>query len=459
MIRKILLLLILFNFFIVNNLFAYDLQNGFADLTEKLIPSVVNISAKQKQKLKDDSPIRYKQNSLLEKKNNKIDASVSLGSGFVIGKDGYILTNNHVVENSDDIIVTVENDKKYNAKIIGFDKVFDLAVLKIEVEDELLPVIFANSNKIRVGDWVLAFGNPFGLGTTLTTGVVSAKSRDINSGPYDNYIQTDASINQGNSGGPMYNLDGELIGINSFIFSSNGMNQGIGFAVPSNIAKWVSMQLVENGKINHGYIGFKIDRLVEVKGEDFSKAVMISSIDENSPAIKAGLEVGDLVLSFNNKKIENLRNLAIYVAEAKINEKSKIKILRNSEIFEKDIIVVKERKPRIKEVNIKNNFANMGIAVFDFGLKLTDKITDEMKSYYKIDNQIGGLLILDVESNSDAFVSGLQKGEIILKVEGQSVASIDELIDLVKIYKDKNVDKIKLLVQGKSGFNFVLLKI
>lgn len=457
MIRKILVLSILFNFIFVSSPSAYDLQKGFADLTEKLMPSVVNISANQISKNQENSLIKYKSNNLVEKKA-KYGAYSSLGSGFIIKEDGYILTNNHVVSGSDDVVVTIYNDKKYKAKIVGNDEIFDLAVLKIETEENLIPVKFANSDDIRVGDWILAFGNPFGLGTTLSTGIVSAKSRDINSGPYDNYIQTDASINQGNSGGPMYNLDGELIGINSFIFSSNGINQGIGFAVPSNMAKWASERLIVDGKINHGYIGLKIDRLVELNNADFSKAVMISSIEEDSPAMEAGLEVGDLILSFDGKKIESLRSLAIYVAEVKVNEKSKILIHRNSQILEKEIKIIEEKKQE-KIEDKETKFANLGITFSDFGMRLTDKITDDMKSYYNFDSNIEGLLILDVDKDSYAFSSGLEEGEVILKVEGQNVLSIDELAELIKIFKDKKKDKIKLLIQGRAGFNFVLLKI
>lgn len=291
---------VLFAFFIASLGFSGEAGAqfpSFADLAEKLTPSVVNISS-------------FSQ-SETENGEGNTPLSESLGSGFIIDGNGYIITNNHVVDKAESISITLSDDTKTEARVIGKDPKTDLALIKIETKRPLNAVKFGDSDKIRVGDWVLAIGNPFGLGSSVTAGIVSAKSRDIESGPYDSFIQTDASINQGNSGGPMFNLQGEVIGISSAIFSTTGASQGVGFAIPANLAGWVISQLKEHGEVKRGWIGIKIQpntpEIADSLGISANQGVVVSGVTEQGPAQKAGLQAGDIVLSFNRQPIDNTK--------------------------------------------------------------------------------------------------------------------------------------------------------
>ena len=281
---------------------------SFADLTEKLLPSVVNIST----------------TTLEDNPEGTQPETETLGSGFIISKDGYIVTNQHVINKAKVINIILYNNEKCEAEVIGEDKQTDLALLKISTSTELVPVIFGDSDALRVGDWVLAIGNPFGLGGSVTAGIVSAKSRDIESGSYDNFIQTDAAINQGNSGGPMFNLKGEVIGINSAIFSSTGESMGIGFATPTKMAQWVINQLRRNGKVTRGWIGISIKPALNA--ED---GILVTRITENSPAQKAGFMAGDIIHKFNTIPITSATNLSRIIAESAVDELLNFEIIRN----------------------------------------------------------------------------------------------------------------------------------
>ena len=267
---------------------------SFADLTEKLTPGVVNISGFSNAQSEDDAA-----------------PSEALGSGFIIDSAGHIITNNHVIDKADSISVTLHDNTKLEADVIGTDPKTDLALIKINANRPLSPVTLGDSDKIRVGDWILAIGNPFGLGSSVTAGIISAKSRDIESGPYDSFIQTDAAINQGNSGGPMFNMSGEVIGISSAIFSTTGANQGIGFAIPVNLANWVISQLKQHGTVKRGWIGIKIQpNTPEISanlGINANQGVVVSGTSETSPAREAGLQAGDIILNFNNLPIDNTK--------------------------------------------------------------------------------------------------------------------------------------------------------
>ena len=290
---------------------------SFADLTEKLTPGVVNISGFSNAQSEDDAA-----------------PSEALGSGFIIDSAGHIITNNHVIDKADSISVTLHDNTKLEADVIGTDPKTDLALIKINANRPLSPVTLGDSDKIRVGDWILAIGNPFGLGSSVTAGIISAKSRDIESGPYDSFIQTDAAINQGNSGGPMFNMSGEVIGISSAIFSTTGANQGIGFAIPVNLANWVISQLKQHGTVKRGWIGIKIQpNTPEISanlGINANQGVVVSGTSETSPAREAGLQAGDIILNFNNLPIDNTKNLSRLIAETPIGTDRKSTRLNSS---------------------------------------------------------------------------------------------------------------------------------
>tara|TARA_Y100000590_G_scaffold35585_1_gene38636 strand:- start:929 stop:2020 length:1092 start_codon:yes stop_codon:yes gene_type:complete len=322
---------------------ARNAPESFADLAEKLTPSVVNISTTQTVRTRQ-TPFPFPQfppgsplnDMLKEFKVPSERKASSLGSGFIIKKDGIVVTNNHVIANADDIIVRVEN-KEYAAKVLGADPYADIAVLKIQSSEIFKPVEFGNSDKARVGDWVVAIGNPFGLGGTVTSGIISARNRDINLTRYDDFIQTDASINQGNSGGPLFNMDGGVIGINTAIISPSGANSGIGFAIPTNYASTIIDQLVKYGQTKRGWLGVRIQpvtkEIATVAGLNEPKGAFIGGVSEGSPAEKGGIKTGDIILEFNGEKIKTMRNLPRVVANTKPNKSVTVKVWREKKLI------------------------------------------------------------------------------------------------------------------------------
>lgn len=317
---------------------------SFADLVEKLSPSVVNISTTQK-------PENLEGGDIISLKNlpeNKQVAPLgqehyALGSGFLLDEEGYIITNSHVIDRADKINVILSDNSQHQAKVIGTDNKTDLALIKIDTDKKLMPVNLGDSDKIRVGDWILAIGNPFGLGGSVTAGIVSAKSRDIESGPYDNFIQTDASINQGSSGGPMFNLDGEVIGINAAIFSTTGGNMGISFAIPVNNAKFVIRELKNSGSVKRGWIGVRVQpQLTEANSVgNIPNGILISSVTEGSPAADAGIQAGDIILALNEQDMDSAQIFSRLVSESPVNGKITLKLWHNGQI-ENRIVNVKE---------------------------------------------------------------------------------------------------------------------
>ena len=337
---KFIIIIFLFN----GNLWSKPIPSSFADLADKLMPSVVNISTTQTIKTQTTPfPFQFPPGSPFEDMFKEFQKpterkATSLGSGFVISKDGTVVTNNHVIANADDIIVRV-NNKEYEAKVLGADPYSDVAVLKIQSKDNFEPVDFGNSDKARVGDWVVAIGNPFGLGGTVTSGIISARNRDINLTRYDDFIQTDASINQGNSGGPLFNMDGDVIGINTAIISPSGTSSGIGFAIPSNAASIIIDQLVKFGETKRGWLGVRIQQvtkeIADAAGLKEVSGAFIGGVSESGPADKGGIKAGDIILEFDGKKIETMRNLPRVVADTKPNKRVALKIWRDKKIITK----------------------------------------------------------------------------------------------------------------------------
>lgn len=409
---KKLLLFVLYLFII--NPGITNAQQNFADITEKNIDSVVSIST-----LVDD------------------DNSVALGSGFIIDKEGYIVTNSHVIDKAKTINVIKNDGKIYEAKIIGNDKKTDIALIKIESDENLKPVIFGDSDNIRVGEWILAIGNPFGLGSSVTAGIISAKSRDIDSGSYNDFIQTDASINQGNSGGPMFNMQGEVIGMNTSIFSTTGNSMGIGFATPSNNIIWIVEQLKNYGIVNRGWIGIKMqpNELEYINDEKSSikKGILVLGITENSPAQKAGIVAGDIILKINDNIVDSPKNFSKIIYTSKVGEKIKLNIWNNGIISDK-IINIELLKDQIKSDNKDQYKEQQQNYIPEIG-------------YLYNDEKNQGLFILNIEKNSQAEKNNLQKGDIILKIDDYIINNVEDMKKHIKevLYTGENKVVLTLL--------------
>ena len=414
---------------------------SFADLTEKLLPSVVNISTT----ILEDNP------------EGTQPETETLGSGFIISKDGYIVTNQHVINKAKVINIILYNNEKCEAEVIGEDKQTDLALLKISTPTELVPVIFGDSDALRVGDWVLAIGNPFGLGGSVTAGIVSAKSRDIESGSYDNFIQTDAAINQGNSGGPMFNLKGEVIGINSAIFSSTGESMGIGFATPSKMAQWVINQLRRNGKVTRGWIGISIKPALNA--ED---GILVTRITENSPAQKAGFMAGDIIHKFNTIPITSATNLSRIIAESAVDELLNFEIIRNGNT--KNIQVRAAEMPEIIEPKKQSEEENESIdlplqpAPSPLGLEISN-ITPELLNKYNLPQNSKGVIITNIEEQSDASTKGMKEGNLITKVDKKEVLDTISFNDYIKEAQNENNRPVLLTIQNAEAEHFVAIKL
>ena len=333
---KIFLIAFLFIFSYQKNSFSQNIPGSFADLAEKLMPSVVNISTTQTVVTRSNPfpNFQFPPGSPFEDMFKEFGTpqerqSSALGSGFIIDEKGIVVTNNHVIEGAEDIVVQVNGEKKFKAKVIGADPLSDIAVLQIETKEKFTPVKFGNSDKARIGDWVIAIGNPFGLGGTVTSGIISARNRSIGLSRYEDYIQTDASINSGNSGGPLFDMNGDVIGINTAILGRSG-NVGIGFSIPSNSAKIVIDQLIEFGETKRGWLGVRIQdvtkEIADIEKLDKPRGALVVSVAQNSPSEKAGVKAGDIILEFNGEVIEEMKELPIIVARTEVGKKVKVKI-------------------------------------------------------------------------------------------------------------------------------------
>jgi len=327
-----------------------NIPNSFADLAEKLMPSVVNISSTQTIKTSANPfPFEFPPGSPFEDMFKEFNRpterkATALGSGFIINKDGIVVTNNHVIQGAEDIIVSVNGSTEYKAKVIGTDPYMDLAVLQILSDKKFIPVSFGDSDNARVGDWVIAIGNPFGFGGSVTSGIISSRNRDIGLTRYDDFIQTDASINQGNSGGPLFNLDGEVVGINTAIIAPGSSGSiGIGFAIPANPASKVVNQLIKFGETKRGWLGVRIQEvtqeIADVEKLDKAEGALVASVSENSPADKAGINDGDIILEFDGKRVDTMRTLPKLVAQTKVGKKVILKIWRNRKLIEKKVLL------------------------------------------------------------------------------------------------------------------------
>ena len=438
LIKKIFLFFIIFN---ISSVYAKSAPDSFADLAEKLMPSVVNISTTQTVKTNSNSnpfPFKFPPGSPFgemfkdfENQQPTERKASALGSGFIIKEEGIVITNNHVIANAEDILVRV-GDKEYKAKLVGADPYMDVAVLKMETKDKFKTVKFGDSDLARVGDWAMAIGNPFGLGGTVTAGIISARNRDINLTRYDDFIQTDASINQGNSGGPLFNLKGEVIGINTAILGQGG-SIGIGFAIPANAASNVIDQLIEFGETKRGWLGVRIQEvtkeIAEVEKLKKPQGALVASVGENSPADKAGVKAGDIILEFDGKKIDTMRKLPKVVANTKVGKSVQLKIWRNKKSITKKLTLGRlESSEEFKEKKIKTVKKKEKVIK---SLKISVReVNDNDISSRNLNKNTKGVVITNIE-NKSPLVSVLSINDIIIEVQKNPVKNSSDLKNIV----------------------------
>jgi len=386
----------------------------------------------------------------------------SLGSGFIIDPSGLIVTNNHVIANAEQITVTLSDNTELQARVIGRDAVTDLALLKVDAKTPLAAARWGDSSKARVGDWVLAIGNPFGLGGTVTAGIISATARDIHSSPYDDYLQTDASINRGNSGGPMFNLSGEVIGINTVIYSPSGGSIGIGFAIPSALARPIIEQLKATGKVERGWIGARIqpvsDDIAESVGLDKGRGAMIAAIDPGGPAAQAKLQPGDVILGYDGKPIERSRQLPRLVAATAPDKEVKLAIWRDG----------KEHEVALKTAMLNPNRPPPAppppetpkpVATIDaFGVKLA-RLSPELRKQFKLSDASKGLVITEVPPDSAGAAQGLHSGDLVIAIGHAAVVTTEGVTQLAAAAKKAGRKKVLVRVERAGNTRFVALPV
>ena len=434
--QLVLLTLIFFNFTFSSN--SQNAPVSFADLAEKLMPSVVNISTTQIVTTNSNPfPFQFPPGSPFEDMFKDFGVpqerkTSALGSGFIINKNGTIITNNHVIKGAEDIFVRVNGNKEYKAKIVGADPLSDLAVLKIQSEDKFIPVKFGDSNKARIGDWVIAIGNPFGLGGTVTSGIISARNRSIGLSRYEDYIQTDASINQGNSGGPLFNLEGDVIGINTAILGQSG-SIGIGFAIPSNSAKRVINQLIKYGETKRGWLGVRIQivtkEIAEIEKLDKPRGALVASVADGSPSDKAGIKAGDIILEFNGVDINEMRELPKIVAETDVGKVVDVKVWRNQKEITKKITL--GRLETSEDFKVQGKTEEKPKLASIKGLKISVRIlTEKDKIDRNLPKETTGVVIVKIDNDSP--VNYLNINDIIVEAQRNKIRTIGQLDNIVK---------------------------
>ena len=437
---------------------ASTIPGSFADLAEKLLPSVVNISTTQTIKTNSNSfPFQFPPGSPFEdmfKEFNKPQErkATSLGSGFIIDKKGLVITNNHVIQGAEDIYVRVNGDKEYKAKVVGADPLSDVAVLQIISQEKFSPVNFGDSDKARIGDWVIAIGNPFGFGGTVTAGIISARNREIGLSRYEDYIQTDASINQGNSGGPLFDLNGDVIGINTAILGQSG-SIGIGFAIPSNSAEAVIKQLIEFGETKRGWLGVRIQEvtkeIADVEKLEKPMGALVASVNEGSPSDKAGIKAGDIILEFDGNKIDTMKTLPKIVAKTKVGKQVVVKVWRNKKLISKKVILgrlelSKEFKKDIEPE--KKEEKNTRIESLKITVRLLNKKDIDQR---KLPNQTKGVVITNIENDSP--LNYLQVNNIIVEAQKKKISSINGLKDIVNNLLKSDEETLLIVVYNNQN--------
>jgi serine protease Do len=442
-------------------------QAGFADLAAKVGPAVVNIAttsepstdsgdAPEMQQMPNFPPgspfgemFRHFFNGQGMAQG---EVTHALGSGFIIDPAGYIVTNNHVVDHAHQIMVTIDGGKSYPAKVIGRDAKTDLALLKIDAGHPVPYVAFGESAKERVGDWVIAVGNPYGLGGTVTAGIVSANNRSLNDGPYDDYIQIDAPINPGNSGGPLFNQSGQVIGIDSAIYSPNGGSVGIGFAIPSDLATKVVAQLREHGKVDRGWLGIAMQpmnaTLAAALGHPDATGVIVDKVEPDSPASKAALQQGDVITAFNGAAIKTPRDLALDVANTASGDTAKMTILRDGHQQDVDVTIAAQPK-QTASATPADSSAPVGMELAPLNPDTRDQLG--------LDSSVKGAVVAQVTPGSRAEESGVQSGDVIVRVGNQAITSPQEVIDNIHAAEHDKKQAVPLLVMRDGSTYYLAL--
>ena len=453
---------------------------GFGALVETIAPAVVNISTRKDvtAQLPSDAPSmpQFPPGSPFEEffkeffdrdrsqQEQQPRRSFSLGSGFVVDPTGFVVTNNHVIADADEITVIFNDESEYPAKLIGTDSKTDLALLKIERPEPFPFVKWANSDEVRVGDWMIAIGNPFGLGSTVTAGIVSARGRDIRAGPYDDFFQIDAPINRGNSGGPSFTLDGTVFGVNTAIFSPSGGSVGIGFAIPANLARPVIDSLMRSGRVARGWLGVRIqsvsEEIAESLGLPESDGALVASVTPGGPAAEAQIQAGDVILEFDGKTIDRMRSLPRLVAETAIGKKTQVKLWRKGEVMTLNVT--------LGELPEDETLAELGqpqdtpsptanAKIETLGITIAS-IEGEQRTQFGLADTAKGVVITDVAAGSTAAEESLKPGDLIVEVGQEEVSSPPEVTAKVSQAQQEGKKSILLLIDRQGDLRFVALR-
>ncbi len=462
---------------------ARGAPESFADLAEELLPSVVNIQVTQSVKARREgrraptipqlppgSPFEDFFKDFFDRQEREGRRSrpvAAVGSGFIVDAKGLVVTNNHVIDGAESITVIFQDGSKAEAEVVGTDPKTDVAVLRFKPDPKssLKAIRWGNSDVSRVGDWVVAIGNPLGLGGTVTAGIISARGRDIRAGPYDDFIQTDASINKGNSGGPLFNLDGEVIGINTAIFSQSGGSIGIGFSVPANLARNVVNQLIEFGRTKRGWLGVQIqtvtDEIADGLGLDKAQGALVARVTEEGPAKQAGVRPGDVILRFDDKPIEEMRQLPRIVAETMVGADVKVQIWRKGEIKNLSVRLgeLEQAEKQIAALSTEEEKTAPEVDITSLGMKLS-AITPETRERFKLDDDVKGVVVLEVDEESAAAEKGIRPGDVIVEVGQEEVDSPGQVAEKVHQEQESNKRKtVLLLVQRAGDLMFVAVRL
>jgi len=446
---------------------------SFANLADKLLPLVVNVSTTQivegrsgveMPQVPPGSPFEEFFKEFFERNvPRRQRRSTSLGSGFIVDAAGHVVTNNHVIQDADEIAVVLNDDTRLEAEVVGRDSKTDIAVLKVKLPGRFDAIAWGDSDDSRVGDWVIAIGNPFGLGGTVTAGIISARGRDINAGPYDDFIQTDASINRGNSGGSMFNMDGEVIGINTAIFSPSGGSVGIGFAIPSNVAQPVIRQLIETGEVKRGWLGVHIqavtDEIAESLGLEESSGALVASVIEEGPAAKAGIKAGDVILEFDGRPVGEMRRLPRMVADTEVGREVDVVLWRDGKKQTVDVTIGALDEGEKVLAARSGNGSTEGSQSFDsLGLTVAE-LDDALREQFEIDEDSKGVVVTEVAADGPAAEKGVRPGDVIVEVSQQEVTSPADVAARIEEARDSGRRSVLLLIEGQAGLRFVALRV
>jgi serine protease Do len=453
---------------------------NIADLADKLLPSVVEISIQSKvagttspiPEMPEDAPFKDFFDDFFKRRQQgqgqgqgPNDRTVnSMGSGFVVDATGLIVTNNHVVEGADTIEVHFQDGTDLKAELVGRDPKTDLAVIRVKSEKPLPVVKFGDSDSLRIGEWVIAIGNPFGLGGSVSLGIVSARNRDINAGPYDDFIQTDAAINKGNSGGPLFNLNGDVMGINTAIFSPTGGSVGIGFSVPANTARGVIDQLVKYGETRRGWLGVRLqtisDDIAESMSIDKSRGALVAEVTKDGPGEKAGIKAGDVILEFNGKKIGEMRELPRAVAETEVGKKVAVLVLRDGK--EVPLTVELGRlEDGEKKTAAAGSSAPAAATVTTLGMTVSS-LTEELRKKYSIAEKMAGAVVTEVAQEGAAADKRIEVGDVVVEAGGKPVIGAGDISVAIENAEKEGKSSVLLLIAkgGKEGeTRFIALRI